>query len=311
MGVTVDEGLCIEVLNTVARHGLPNIGNDVLRMLKEIGAPLAEHHLAAMIEAFCKTNRLKEAFETLHVMRENGITPMTETAYPIFEIIKRDIDSIDGTWAILDELREEGKSIDIVAINTIVRATVFCGDIQRAIGTYKAFVEYGLSPNIDTYNLLLSACIGVGHRSLGDHLLGEMKTAGVKPDARTYERLIILCLTQATYEDAFFYLEEMKANGLLPALTIYEGIIKKCVSVGDGRYKLALEEMRQCGYTISDALNYFITTGGVYQPPKTNGTRTRRNPNGQEGEAPTVRPGREMRSEPGDAKPAPAQSQSS
>jgi pentatricopeptide repeat protein len=264
------------VLHTAARHGLPDLGTDVLRVLKLIGASWQEHHLSPMIEAFCKAGRLKEAFETLHIMRENDITPVSETTYPIFELMKRDIDAVDGTWGILDQLREEGKGVDVTAINVVIQATAAFGDLQRAIGAYKSIPDYGIRPNVDTFNLLLSACITVGHRDLGDHLLAEMKEAAIKPDIRTYERLIVLCLTQPTYEDAFFYLEEMKGHKLLPTIGIYDAIIKKCVSVGDSRYTLALEEMNDCGYPISQTLTDFIDHGGAYEPPK-NGERSNSN----------------------------------
>jgi pentatricopeptide repeat protein len=279
LGITPDEGLCIDVLHTVARHGLPDLGTDVLNVIKRIGATWQEHHLASMIEAFCKADRLKEAFETLHVMRENGIMPVTETAHPVFNMIKQNISTIDGTWDILDQLREEGKCIDIAAINVVIQATAFRKDLQRAIGAYKSIPDYELQPNTDTFNLLLSACIDVGHRDLGDHLLGEMKAAAIKPDVQTYERLIILCLTQATYEDAFFYLEEMKGHKFLPTVGIYDAIIRKCVSVGDSRYNLALEEMEQCGYPVSRDLADFIKHGGAYEAPRDVGMS---NSNGEE-----------------------------
>lgn len=258
------------MLHTVARHGLPDLGTDVLRVLKLVGASWKEFHLASMIEALCKANRLKEAFETLHVMRSNHIHPVNETTHPIFNIIKKDVEAIDRTWAMLDELKEEGKGVDITAINVLIQASVFFGDVQRAVGTYKSIPEYGIQPNVDTFNLLLSACISVGHRSLGDHLLGEMKAASIKPDARTYERLIILCLTQPTYEDAFFYLEEMKGHKFLPTLGIYDAVVRKCVSVGDTRYKLALDEMKQCGYGVPASLQDFIARDGTFeaQSPK-------------------------------------------
>lgn len=278
LGITPDEGLCIEVLHTVARHGLADLGTDVLRVLKLIGAPWQEHHLACMIEAFCKADRLKEAFETLHVMRENGVIPVAETAHPIFNVVKESIDAIDDAWGILSELHAGGKGVDISAINVVIQGTVFLGDLQRAVGTYKSIPEYGVKPNVETFNLLLSACIAVGHRELGDFLLGEMKQASIKPDLRTYERLIILCLTQTTYEDAFFYLEEMKGHNFLPTLGIYDAIIKKCVSVGDSRYTLALDEMNHCGYPVSQALTDFIAHGGDVEPQSNDESR----PNGAE-----------------------------
>jgi len=61
-------------------------------------------------------------------------------------------------------MRGEGKGVDITAINVIIQASIFFGDIQRAVGTYKSIPEYGIKPNVDTFNLLLSACVAVGHR---------------------------------------------------------------------------------------------------------------------------------------------------
>lgn len=266
LGITPDEGCLNQVLYTAARHGLPDLGTDALRVLQQIGATPREHHCAALISAFCRADQLYEAFETLNLMRhgKNKVQIVAGTTQPIFDYMKKDVERIDSMWGILDKLKGSGQRVDIAAINVIIQASVFFGDIQRAVGTYKVISEYGLSATVETYNLLLSACIGAAHRGLGDHLLGEMKKAGVKPDARTYERLVLLCLTQDTYEDAFFYLEEMKGHKLLPTYGIYDAIIRKCVSVGDTRFKLALDEMKQVGYQASNSLNKFIIEGGDF-----------------------------------------------
>jgi hypothetical protein len=71
-----------------------------------------------------------------------------------------------------------------------------------------------------------------------------------------------LCLTQTNYEDAFFYLEEMKEQKMDPTLNIYESLIRKCVTMGDTRYKLAVEELQECGYKVGKSLQAFIDTGG-------------------------------------------------
>lgn len=262
LNITPDEGVCIDVLHTAARHGLPDLGTDVLRILKLMGATWREHHFAPLIEAFSRAHRLKEAFGTLDIMRSNAIEPLAETTHSIFAAIRHDIDAVDAAWVVLDEMHKEGKGIDVTALNVIVQAAVSLGDLQRAVGTYKAYPDHGVKPNIDTFNLLLSGCIPALHRELGDRLLAEMKEAKVKPDWRTYENLILLCLTQAVYEDAFFYLEEMKAGKHLPTVKIYQSLIQKCVSVGDTRYKLALEEMKECGYEVSRDLQRFIDSGG-------------------------------------------------
>jgi len=244
------EGTCIDVLHTAARHGLPDLANDVLRVFNLMGAPLQEPHFAALIEAFCRADRVKDAFLTLDVMRSKDIKPASSSTYPIFDVISKDIDTLDASWLIVEEMQKEGKRIDIGVLNVIVQAAAALGDLQRAMGTYKLFPDYDAKPTVDTFNFLLDGCVAKHHRELGNRLLSEMKEAKLKPDSRTYENIILLCLTQATYEDAFFYLEEMKASKHIPPSIIYEALVQKCFSAGDSRYKLALEEMRHCGYEI-------------------------------------------------------------
>ncbi|KAH9948686.1 hypothetical protein B0H21DRAFT_732616 [Amylocystis lapponica] len=233
--ITPDEGCCIQVLHTAGRHGHSTLGLDALRILDRIGAAWKEYHFAPLVEAFCREKNIKEALGTLQVIRSHDITPVAETAYPIFQAIRDDPDAVDEAWGHLESLHEEGKQIDVTALNVIIQASV-------GLGT----------------------CSGRVAPRTGDRLLAEMKQARLKPDTRTYERLLMLCLTQSTYEDAFFYLEEMKGEGHVPPLTVYEAIVRKCVSVGDTRYKLAVEELVECGYEVSSTLDTFINSGGEH-----------------------------------------------
>lgn len=267
LGVMPDEGCCIQVLHTVGRHGISALGLDVLDVLGRMNVKWQEHHFAPVIEAFTRETKIKEALEMLSIIRGHGIDPVTETAHPIYQAIQKDSDGVDAAWAYLEQLHEEGKIVDVTALNVIIQASVAIGDLQRAVGTYKTAADLNVNPDVDSFNFLLSGCIMAEHRELGDRLLAEMKEARVKPDVRTYERLIVLCLTQPIYEDAFFYLEEMKGEGYLPPANVYEAIVRKCVQVGDTRHKLAVDEMLECGYEISPNLKSFMVSGGVHEGP--------------------------------------------
>ncbi|KAI0295849.1 hypothetical protein B0F90DRAFT_1748918 [Multifurca ochricompacta] len=260
--VLPDEGCTVEVLHTAGRHGLPELAMDVLRVLKTIGADLKEYHFSPIIEAFCRTNRFKEALSTLTLIRQNNIEPTADTTHPIFEAIKINTDGIDAAWDALEALHADGQTVDITAVNVVIQASVALGDLQRAFGTYQMCAELGIKPTLDSYHFLLSGCIAARHRELGDRLIAEMKEANIKPDAGTYERLIVLCLAGETYEDAFFYLEEMKAENLHPPLSVYEAIIQRCIVEKDSRYAVAVQELKDLGYEISPALQRAISSEG-------------------------------------------------
>ena len=235
---------------------------DVLRVLKTIGIDLREYHFAPIIESLCRTKRIKEALSTLTLMSQYKIQPNSDTADPIFEAIRASTDDVDAAWDALEALHSEGQTIDITAVNVVIRASVALGDLQRAFGTYQICAELGVKPTIDTYHSLLSGCIAARHRELGNQLIAEMKEAKIKPEAKTYERLIVLCLTGETYEDAFFYLEEMKAENLYPPLSVYEAIIQRCVLEKDARYVVAVQELEELGYTLSPEFKDVILGDG-------------------------------------------------
>lgn len=251
----MDEGLCISVLHTAARHGLTDLASDVLTQLRLTGIPWTEYHFAPLVEAFCRKNQVKEAFLLLDFMRTSGgITPLPETTLPIFNIISQDVDVVDLASAVLEDMHKAKEPIDRAALNVIVLASVYLEDLQRAVGAYKTFAEYGVEPDMYTFNTLLEGCIKAKHRLLGDRLLTDMKAKGIKPDATTYRNTILICLTQDVYEDAFFYLEEMKGAGFFPTREIYEALILKCISAMDVRKDIALHEMQESGFHISRKL---------------------------------------------------------
>ncbi|KAH0827845.1 hypothetical protein J3R83DRAFT_3471 [Lanmaoa asiatica] len=267
LNLTPDEGACLSVLHTCARHGLSDLALDVMRALRGMGVdPWYEHHFAPLVEALCKDGKLKEALHTLSAMRKQCINPTNETVRPFTEFLQQDVDRVDGVWQMLDQWRREGNSVDPFILNSIIQASVFLDDLQRAVGAYKSFSDYDCKPNVETFNSLLSGCVAAKHRELGDKLLLDLKQAAVKPNAKTYEHIILLCLTQPTYDDAFFYLEEMKTQTFVPSARIYAAIIQVCVTARDSRYSIALAEMRQRGYVLSPSLRRFLSDHGLLSP---------------------------------------------
>ncbi|KLO12254.1 hypothetical protein SCHPADRAFT_854109 [Schizopora paradoxa] len=267
LSVVPDEGLCIDVLHASATHGLPVLASEVLKQLEKLKIPLREHHILPLLDAFANNGDIKEAFRVLDLMRTSGSAPTIDTAQSIFKAIQRDPDAIDSAFTKLQEVKDEGHAVDATGVNVIIQAAGFLNDLQRAVGTYKAMSSLDVKPDVTTFNLLLAACVSAQHRELGDRMFAEMGDAHLKPNVDTYKQLVALHLTQPEYEDAFFYLEEMKSAGLKPPYSIYDNIVRKCVSMGDSRYKLAVEELEQMEYTMTPDLITFIDSGGSSPNP--------------------------------------------
>ncbi|KAJ3749045.1 hypothetical protein DFH05DRAFT_1439569, partial [Lentinula detonsa] len=248
LNLSPGEGLCMAVLHTAARHGLPDLATDVFRVLRLTGVPLQERHVAPLIEAFCRAGQVKEAFMTVDIMQET-IPILPSTLLPILEYVKKNIDTFDSTWALMDEIHKE-RPLQLSSLNIIVRAAIALGDLQRAVGAYKSFPDYNIKADRDTFHLLLEGAVAARHQALGDRILQDMKEAQIIFNSRTYELMIDLALTQETYEEAFQYLEEMKAAGFKPVESTYKALVNRCALEGDSRYTIALEEMEEMGYEV-------------------------------------------------------------
>lgn len=241
------------VLNTAARHNDAALATEALEALRDLGVPWREHHFAGVIEALCGSNKFKEAFVTLKLMRDEGLEPTGDSYTTISNAVCSSVENLDAAWQALDQVWQEVPThLDIAALKAVMKASITLGDLQRAVAIYKGFDDYSIARDVPTYNMLIDAAIGASHRRLGDLVMEDMKEAKAKPDIETYEKIIQLCLTQETYEDAFFYLEEMKSAGYIPPQSTYEAILTKCMTVEDPRSALVVQEMEECGYTPTD-----------------------------------------------------------
>ncbi|KZT21359.1 hypothetical protein NEOLEDRAFT_1150690 [Neolentinus lepideus HHB14362 ss-1] len=269
LNVQPDEGLCLEVLHTAGRHHLPRLAASVISVLKATDVQLKEYHFAPLIQALCGEGLLEEAAMSVNMMQESGIEPTLQTVDPFIEWVRTQHDGIDSLWAVLDHIHSQDGEVHIMVVNALVKAAIDIGEFQRAIGIFQALPQLEISPDRTTFEELLVGCVLLRHRELGDRLLDQMKQLKIAPQPRTYQRLIELCLTQDTYEDAFYYLEEMKSQGMVPPVEVYHAIVRKCVENGDTRYKVAVDEMQECEYELSDDLKYFIqygTESGAQKP---------------------------------------------
>ncbi len=246
---TPDEGLVLTVLNVAARWGKPDLATKALAVLPDLAIRPQELHLVPLLEAYVTAGQLPESFKVLSSIRQAGMTPSMITAEPIVSALAT-VDLIDQAFYALEDMHQSGHHVDIVALNAIIEASVRRGDLQRVRATQAAAAELGLSPDRETFNVVLQGCVQARHRPLGDTILSEMSALSITPDVTTYRQMIMLCLTQPSYEDAFHYLERMKADGIKPPYGVYQALMRRCVYVQDKRWRLIKDEMESLGYRL-------------------------------------------------------------
>jgi pentatricopeptide repeat protein len=243
--------MCTNVLNTAARNNDPRLATDVSRVLAGRTSKLDIHHYEALIEAYAGSSDLKSALHILSIMRKSGLEPSEATTRPIYARLQKWKHPPFNAWKLLEGLYKDGKAIPIAAINVVLEAYVFHGNLRDAVRQYNSLRKICPSgPSTTTFNIILQGCSkGEGNKDTAMLLASEMVNRGVRPDALTYDRLILACLTEDDYEDAFKYLREMKAMFAASELRMgtWTALVKKCVGAGDSRAWDLLEELNGRG----------------------------------------------------------------
>jgi pentatricopeptide repeat protein len=263
-----EEGLCTLVLGVAGRHQRPEIALSVMEVLGEQGITPKEYHFPPLLEALCGAGRVSDAMETLGGMRRSGFRADLAAAEPIIRALSNTTEDVDKGFYGLQALKATGKHIDTAAFNAVLKGAEMLGDANRAMVIYSQAASLEVVPNLETYHVLLSACVKAGAISQAEHLLQDMErhVDGVADgrterslsssfDSTTYELLIRLYLVPENYEKAFEYLEVMKSKNIRPPLAAYESLVRKCVEEGDGRSQPLLQAG---GYKPTNQLVRFV-----------------------------------------------------
>lgn len=106
-----------------------------------------------------------------------------------------------------------GCSPDIQTFNTVMAACVSAGKWELALEIMKLAARDGLHPNRVTYNTAISACARGGRKAADAlELLGEMRSSGLVPDTITYNSVMAACAWEGHWKEALSLLAEMETS---------------------------------------------------------------------------------------------------
>ncbi|KAI4141266.1 MAG: hypothetical protein L6R39_005433 [Caloplaca ligustica] len=229
-------GMCLNVLNTAARHGDRLLATDVIRVLGNRSQTLQLYHYEALLESYLPSD-LPTALLLLTLMTSNGVQPTDSSTRPIFLHLRQASHLPRTALSILKKLRTQGRHIPIEAVNVVIESYIDQGEFDIALETYKTLHTLCPSgPSTSTFNALFRGCRG--RKDVAMFLASEMVALKVSPDALTYDSLILVCLESSQEEavdDGWRYFEEMRRAGWRPQRDTAMAMARKCCQIGDER----------------------------------------------------------------------------
>lgn len=250
------------MLNTAGRHGDPALASSVLEVVAGKNLVWEEWHFAPVVEAFARAGRIKEAMSTFAIMRSSGVNPSVETGAPILEAIHKQPTLLDPYWSFVDNLKLEEQPIDIVVLHILLAGALSVDDFQRAMGLFQSFQSYGHKPNVDTYNILLGACVRTNQWELGTGLVEVMqKDRTVKANQETWEHTVLINIQHPdSYEGCFNTMRKMDDQDISISNHIYLSLMERLLDVGDARWEVAFEALQERDCKFPSHLELKITS---------------------------------------------------
>ncbi len=271
----LDEGLTLHILGACARNGEPAFAHTILRALQKSmqwrhsGRSLQEWHRTPIFEAYCAANDWTGAMRALGTIRRAGIETRRHHSISLATAI-RSADALQRAAAELEALGKMPEGVDICAFNGVLsvaaqvehRGTEHAVSLFQNIGLLNALrgvpgadgdetkARRPLTPNAETYEILLTHLIHNGNILAGRNFFKTMQPLRLRPTGRVYEKMIVLELTnRGDASRAFDLLEEAKEQDIVPTQSTYEALITRCIDDGDEvRADMLREELRIAGH---------------------------------------------------------------
>ena len=221
-------GICINVLNTAARHGDTKLATAVFNTLNNRKHVIQLYHYEALLESWLAINDLKAAFTVLSAMQQSRQIahqrPTEGSTRAIFHYLSDDYGRPAEALQCLQQLKDEGRPVPHAALNVVLEAYIHYNDLGSALEIYKSMhMIIPSGPNTSTFNTLFRGCTHARRKDLAMFLASEMLALNIPPNELTYDRLILVCVNalgekDGGFEDAWRYFEEMRSMGWWPRM---------------------------------------------------------------------------------------------
>ncbi len=233
------DAMCLNILNTAARHGDAGPGQHGHAARVGQGRQAGHAHFEPLLDAYAAAGDIANALQALCIMQDAGIQADRGSTRSIFLSLKQQPALLDGALQALAELRVQFK-MPICALNVVVEGLLEKGDTDAALDLYRHVRRYCPDgPDAATFALLVKKCRDA---RLLHFLAQEMASFSIRPTPDMYEALIFSNAELGSLDLALQYAFALAKDGPTAAGTgqwigrkAAEALVRRCFADEDKR----------------------------------------------------------------------------
>ncbi|KAG5240298.1 pentatricopeptide repeat-containing protein [Salix suchowensis] len=264
---------CDTLLCCLSEKCMPKEAGALLRKLGERGYLPGNSTFNITMTCLLKGLDVNETCGILDKFIERGVKLGFSFYLALIETLYKAGRGMEGD-RYLNQMVKDKLVSDVFSYNMVIDCFCNANVMNKAVMAFKVMQDRGISPNLVTFNTLISGHSKNGEVHKARELLQMLLELGLKPDIFTFSSIIDgLCRAQL-FDDALSCFGEMVEWGVSPNAVTYNILIRSlCLIGGVGRSMKLLKNMRKDGispdiFSLNALIQSFCRMGKVEKAEK-------------------------------------------
>ncbi|CAI9289450.1 unnamed protein product [Lactuca saligna] len=200
--------------------------NSILSRLKsDRGYTITPSLFTHIIRIYGDANLPDKALKTFHTILEFNIKPHTKQLNVILEILVSQRTHLRPAFDLFKSAHRYDVSPNVESYNILMRAFCSNNDLSIAYNLFNQMPKRDIVPNVESYRILMQGLCRKSQVNRAVELLDDMWNKGFVPDSLTYTTVLNSLCRKKKLREAYKLLCRMKVKGCNPDIVHYNTVI--------------------------------------------------------------------------------------
>ncbi|KAK6916476.1 Pentatricopeptide repeat [Dillenia turbinata] len=201
-----------------------------------------------LVKSYSHLKMIDKAKNTIYLAKNNGFMPGVLSYNSVLDAMVRSRCSIDMAKKVFDDMVRGGITPNVFSFNILISGFCANGKLEKGLEYFDEMKRNGCLPNVVTYNTLIDGFCKLGSIDEAWELLKSMSSRDLEPNLISFNVIINGLCRVGRMKETSEVLAQMRINRLIPDEVTYNTLVNGYCKEGDFHQALILfEEMVRNG----------------------------------------------------------------